>query len=84
MTHTERLAWISQVKPQWLLEAKIKTYKLYDHSFLSLIRNSGWVADEVANYAQNQLSLKHYFSLLLDNFCLPACIQANNLVSGYF
>ena len=36
-----------QIKPQFLLEAKIQSYKLYDKSFLSLISKNGWVADEV-------------------------------------
>ena len=47
LTCTERLARISQTKPQWLLQAKIKSYKLYDYSFLSLIYSTGWVSDEV-------------------------------------
>ena len=34
-------------KSQFLLEAKIGRYKLYDRSFLSLILKHGWVSDEV-------------------------------------
>ena len=45
----ERLLKMCQKRPhaQWLLEAKIQSYKLYDKSFLSLILKNGWVADEV-------------------------------------
>ena len=44
----ERLVKMCQIRPQFLLEAKIQLYKLYDKSFLSLILKNGWIADEVA------------------------------------
>ena len=43
-----RLSKICRVKPQWLLEAKIGAYKLYDKSFLTLVLKSGWVSDDVS------------------------------------
>ena len=43
-----RLSKICQVQPQWLLEAKIESFKLYDKSFLTLILKNGWVSDEVS------------------------------------
>lgn len=38
----------NKVAPQYLLEAKIASYKLYDKSLLSLIPKNGWLSDEVA------------------------------------
>ena len=35
---------------QYLLEAKISSYKLYDKSLLSLIPTKGWLSDEVYTY----------------------------------
>ena len=32
---------------QWLLEAKIDSYKIYDKSILTLYPKNGWVSDEV-------------------------------------
>ena len=32
---------------QYLLEAKISSYKLYDNSLVSLIPKHGWLSDEV-------------------------------------
>ena len=46
--YVARLSRICSVKPQWLLEAKIDSYKLYDKSILSLIVKNGWVSDEVS------------------------------------
>ena len=39
---------MSQIKPKWLLIAKIGSYKLYDKSFLSLILKNQWVSDDVS------------------------------------
>ena len=47
VSYTERLLRMCQIKPKWLLEAKIGSYKLYDKSFLSLILKNGWVSDDV-------------------------------------
>ena len=46
--YIDRLLRMCQVKPKWLLEAKIASYKLYDTSFLSLIIRNGWVTDDVS------------------------------------
>ena len=46
--YIDRLLRMCQVKPKWLLEAKIASYKLYDASFLSLILRNGWVKDDVS------------------------------------
>ena len=35
---------------QYLLKAKISSYKLYDKSLLSLIPKNGWLSDEVSIY----------------------------------
>ena len=32
----------------WILEAKVASYKLYTRSFLSLLMDKGWIADEVS------------------------------------
>ena len=45
----DRLLRMCQIKPKWLLEAKIASYKLYDTSFpVSLILKKGWVSDDVS------------------------------------
>lgn len=46
--YVARLSRICSVRPQWLLEAKIGSYKLYDRSLLTLILNNGWVSDDVS------------------------------------
>ena len=46
--YIDRLLRMCQIKPKWLLEAKIGSYKLYDKSFLSLILKSEWVSDDVS------------------------------------
>ena len=43
-----RLSKICRVKPQWLLQAKIGAYKLYDKSCLTLVLKNGWVSDDVS------------------------------------
>lgn len=43
-----RLSRICSGRPQWLLEAKIDSYKLYDKSMLTLILKNGWVSDDVS------------------------------------
>ena len=40
----------SKGAPQYLLEAKISSYKLYDKSLFSLISKTGWLSDEVCAY----------------------------------
>ena len=40
--YIDRLLRICQIKPKWLLEAKIGSYKLYDKSFLSLLEWMGF------------------------------------------
>ena len=40
----------SESAPQYLLEAKISSYKLYDKSLLSLIPKNGLLSDEVRIY----------------------------------
>ena len=40
--------WERLIKPKWLLEAKIGSYKLYDTSFLSLILKNQRVSDDVS------------------------------------
>ena len=37
---------------QYLLEAKIASYKLYDNSLISLIPKHGWLSDEVSKINQ--------------------------------
>ena len=32
----------------WILEAKVASYKLYTRSFLSLLMDKGWIGDEVS------------------------------------
>ena len=47
----DSLAHLSRIcsgRPQWLLEAKIDSYKLYDKSMLTLILKNGWVSDDVS------------------------------------
>ena len=61
------MAWISQVNSQWLLEAKTKSYKLYDKSFLSLIYNTGWDSDGIL------LSAYKYIYLVI---CIANYIRA--------
>ena len=46
----EQLERIRRLPAQWLLEAKIGHYKLFDKSFLSLILRNAWVADEVRKF----------------------------------
>ena len=58
--HTERMQRICSLKPQWLLEAKIGKYKLYDKSFLTLIPKDEWVTDEVRKYFN--ITAKLYFT----------------------
>ena len=49
LTYLGRLTRISKFPSQYLLEAKIQTYKIYDKSILSIIQENGWVSDEVIN-----------------------------------
>ena len=47
----DSLACLSRIcsgRPQWLLEAKIDSYKLYDKSMLTLILKNGCVSDDVS------------------------------------
>ena len=43
-----RKNFAADVPGQWVLEAKISSYKLYTRSFLSLLMEKGWISDEVA------------------------------------
>ena len=43
-----RQNFAADVPGQWVLEAKISSYKLYTKSFLSLLMEKGWISDEVA------------------------------------
>ena len=50
MCQAEQLQRIRKIKPQFILEAKVGPYKLFDKSFQSLILKNAWVSDEVSKF----------------------------------
>ena len=57
---------------QWLLEAKVGPYKLYDISFESLIGKNSWVSDEVSLHQLLSLNLYFFPYCFKDHLCLLA------------
>jgi len=48
----------------WILEAKVGTYKLYTRSFFSLLMARAWISDEVSGFWLNSYNMvEHDFIL---------------------
>ena len=61
-----RLTRILKFPSQYLLEAKVHTYKIYDKSILSLIQENGWVSDEVINNVMDMLCTLFIHAFILN------------------
>ena len=48
-TSADRQVLRMDVPGNWILEAKVGTYKLYTRSFLNLLMDREWISDEVSD-----------------------------------
>ena len=69
----------AQRNPEWLLEAKIGKYKLWDKSIFSLIYKNAWVSDEV-QWKECTLWAVQCIVLQVISAYLVYLVQINNLV----
>ena len=48
-TSADRQVLRMDIPGNWILEAKVGTYKLYTRSFLNLLMDREWISDEVSD-----------------------------------